>query len=252
MTFDLQRFVAIYVGYALPLGLLAWISRRMPATWPAPPDATLTKPRRDLLVAAAVVAAVFLLNVMYTSGHLLPHPQGALAGKLVFLLDLTIIWSPLAAALLWRRQGLSTCLLEPRGLPRKLAWAAALSAAGMVVTLLVEGRLGALAAIPAQLGKLDPIQAVQSLVLFLGVGFVLVRLAAAAGRWTAVLACSALYGLVKYPYYLSYYHMSALAASQIIAFSILVALVVLYVVLDRGDVLAVAILHFFMDWIQQL
>jgi hypothetical protein len=250
MSFSLERFLALYLAYVLPIGLLYVVSRRAPATWPAPPRIVLDRPGLDLVAAVAAAVAIFLLNVAFTAGHLLPPGQGEILGKVVFLANLAIIWSPLPLVLLWRRQGLDTCLCSLRGWPRKLAWALALSILGMAVFLAVERRVGSLSLALTALWTFDPIQAMQSLAQFLGVGFLLVRLAGVTGRAAAILVCSALYGLVKYPYYMSYYGMSFLTATGIIAFSILVGFAVVAIAFDRGDVLVMAVLHVFLDRIQ--
>jgi len=251
MQIDLLHFVAIYVAYAVPICLLLWVTRRAPATWPAPPRIVLDRPWLDFSAAIGAAVLILLLNTAYNTDRLLPLPKNPLLNHLVFLADLAIIWSPLALVLLVRRQGLETCLLSPRGLLRKLAWGVALSILGMAVFLVVLRRFGDLGLPLTLLWKFDPIQAVQSVIQFLGMGFLLVRLVGIAGRMTAVLVCGALYGLVKYPYYMGFYGMSFLTATGPIAFGVLVAFAVVYIILDRGDVLVMAILHLFVDLIQK-
>jgi hypothetical protein len=251
MKFSLERFIAVYLAYAVPICLLFWVSRKAPATWPAPPRLVLDRPKVDFFAAIGAAVLVFLLNIAYNSGHLLPRVENVQLGKLVFLADLAIIWSPLALVLLIRRQGLETCLLSPRGLLRKLAWGVALSVLGMAVFLVVLRRFDALGLPLTLLWKFDPIQAVQSLIQFLGMGFLLVRLVGIAGRAVAVLVCGALYGLVKYPYYMGHYGMSFVTATGPIAFGVLVAFAVVYIILDRGDVLVMAILHLYLDLVQK-
>lgn len=138
-----------------------------------------------------------------------------------------------------------------RGLGRKLAWGIAGSVLGMAAFLLAEGRPGDLGLSVTLLGQLNPVRAIQSLLQFVGIGFLLVRIGALAGRTTAVLICGALYGLVKYPYYMSAYGMSFAEASGVIAFSIVVAFAVIATVFDREDVLVIAILHIFLDLVQK-
>jgi hypothetical protein len=246
MQIDLLHFVAIYVAYAVPICLLLWVSRRVPATWPAPPRIVLDRPWLDFSAAIGAAVLILLLNTAYNTDRLLPLPKNLLLNHLVFLADLAIIWSPLALVLILRRQGLETCLLSLRGLPRKLVWAVGMSILGMAVFLVVERRFSALGLAVTLLWRFDPIQAIQSILQFLGMGFLLVRLAGVAGRTTAALLCGALYGLVKYPYLRGAYGMSLFSTAGIIAFSIVVALALVYVVFDRGDVLVLAILHLYL------
>lgn len=249
MNFDSGRFIAIYLGYAVPILLLYWVSRKMPRTWPAPPRIELARPWLDLLTAIGVVILIILLNVAYHK-NLLLSGRGLLPGQAAFLVDLAIIWSPLALALLWRRQGLETCLVSFTGFPLKIAWAVGLSVVGLAVFLCTEGRFTDLDLAVTSLWRFDPIQMIQSILQFLGIGYLLVRIVGVTGSKVAISACALLYGLVKYPYYMGTYGMSFPEASGIIFASILVAFVVVYIILDREDILVVAIIHVFLDLIQ--
>ena len=73
-----------------------------------------------------------------------------------------------------------------------------------------------------------------------------------AGRATGIGVCAVLYGLVKYPYYMGSYGMSFMEATGIIAFSILVAFAAVSIIHDRRDILVMAIVHVFMDLIQNV
>lgn len=250
MKFELGWFIAIYLAYTVPILLWYWGSRRLPATWPPPPRIEFPRPWLELLVALGAVVLIILLNIAYNAGLLLSG-RGLLGGKAAFLVDLAVIWSPLAAALVWRRQGLETCLLSLAGLPKKLAWAIVLSVLGMAVFLCLEGHFAKLGLAVTSLWKLDPVQMLQSLLQFVGVGFLLMRIIGVTGRKPAIFACGCLYGLVKYPYYMGALGMGFLQATGVIAASILVAFVVVSVILDRGDILVMAIVHIFLDLIQK-
>ncbi len=122
----------------------------------------------------------------------------------------------------------------------------------MAVYLLVRGRFSELGLIGTAFAGVDPIATIQSVIQFFGFGFLLVRIAAAAGRLWGILICGVLYGVVKYPLYMTQYGMSFAEATGMIAFSAAVACVVFYLTLDRQDLLVLAILHMFMDAIQNL
>lgn len=250
MDFNLGRFIAIFLGYAVPISLWYMVSRKVPRLWPESARIELDRPKLDLLAAVGAVILIILLNIVYNLGWL--FSSAGLLGPLAFPIDLVIIWSPIALVLLWRKQSLGTCLLSLRSLHWKLAWAVVGSVVGMAVFLLVEGRSGELPLAVTLLGKFDPIQMLQSVIQFFGVGFLLVRIVGVAGRAVGIGVCAALYGLVKYPYYMTTYGMSFLHATGIIAFSILVAVAVVYIILDRKDVLVMAIVHVFLDLIQNV
>ena len=250
MKFELGWFIAIYLAYTVPIVLWYWASRRLPATWPPPPRIESSRPWPDLLAAIGAVILIILLNIAYNAGLLLSG-RGLLGGQASFLVDLAIIWSPLALVLLWRRRGLETCLFSLAGVPKKIIWAVVLSVVGMAVFLCLEGRFAKLGLAVTSLWGFDPVQMLQSLLQFVGVGFLLVRIIGVTGRKVAIVSCGCLYGLVKYPYYMGALGMGFLQATGIIAASILVAFVVVSIILDRGDILVMAIVHVFLDLIQK-
>jgi hypothetical protein len=252
VKFDLVRFLAIFLGYFVPIVLWWVLSRRFPALWPQSPPVEPKRPKLDLVLAFAAVAAIILLNLAYNFDRLLPAGRAGWPSHLVFLANLAIIWSPIVVVLVWRRQGTETCLLSMRGLLYKVGWGLAGSLLGTAVYLLVEGRFGDLGLAVTMFAKFDPVQLLQSVIQFFGVGFLLQRIVAVWGRAVGIGICAALYGLVKYPYYLTTMGLGVLQATGIIAFSCAVAVFVVYIILDRRDVLVMAIVHVFLDLAQSL
>lgn len=252
MERDVQQLTAIFLGYGVPLLIWFAVTRLRPALWPDLPDPEPGRPVLDFALALGAMAAVFGLNILYNADLLFaPGPENW-ARDLVFLLNLLIIWSPVFAILIVRRQGPVTSLLPVRGLPIRLAWALAATVGGMAIYLLAEGRWVDLPLAVTTLWAVPPIKIVQSLIQFFGFAFVLVRLKTVAGRTIAVSTVSILYGVAKYPYYVAALGMSWPAATSLIVFNIVVAFVVIYVIMDRRDLLVPAILHVFMDRIQEL
>lgn len=252
MEFDLQRYLAVLLGYVVPIALWFVVSRRVPVVWPVQPEIELKRPKASLWTALAAVLLIILLNIAYNQDLLIPSNDAGWLGKLAFVANLAIIWSPLALALLWRREGLGTCLLSPRGLVWKVAWGLVGSVLGVAVFLLVLGRADELGLAVTLLGRFDPIKALQSFIQFFAVGYLLVRIVKVAGPIAGIGICAALYGLVKYPYYMGSYGMSFMQASGLIAFSIVVAFAVVAIIHDRRDVLVMAIIHVFLDLVQNV
>jgi hypothetical protein len=179
----------------------------------------------------------------------------ALAGparQWVLWLALAIIWSPVFLVLVLRRQGLETCFMSLRGVLVKLAWGAVASLIGVTAYLLVERQLGGLGRVAEAFRGVRLTSLLQGLLQFLGFGFLLVRLVAVLGRRWGSVVCGALYGLAKYPLYLTGYGMSFGTATAVIAFSALVAGLAIYLVTDSKDLLVPAIVHTLMDQAQQL
>lgn len=244
--------LAIFVAYAGSLVLWYLITRRYPRLWFPPPDLTFRRPGRELAFAGLAIVGVFLLNVAYNLGYGVPMPAVQPWRSLIFLLNLLLIWSPVAAVLVWRRQRLATALLSYQGGLRRIAWGLGGALAAMLIFDLVRFSEPRTLLVLAQFVTADPIVVVQSLIQFLGFGFILVRLVAFSGRWIGIGVCALLYGLAKYPYYVSHLGMGLDQASLLIGFNVVVAFVVIYMMHDRYDVVVPAIVHVFMDRIQEL
>ena len=255
MDFNLTQFLAVFLGYAVPLCLWFVLTRRMPGLWTEGDASALKLPRPWVELGWAFVALALIMgfNVLYNTTGLVPRPAAPALSWLrpwVFPLNLLIIWSPLFLLLWWRRQGLGSCLLSLRGGGKKLLWGIGGALLGMVVYLLVAARGGDMELVVSALWRWDGITALQSVIQFFGFGFLLVRLTAAAGQVAGILICASLYGLVKYPYYMNAYSMGFGEATIIILFSIVVGFLAFSMVYARRDVLVLAIIHVFLDLIQ--
>ncbi len=250
MEFSLGYFLAVFVGYAASIGVWFGVTKGFPRLWAPKEKILFARPKAELGWALLAAVLVALINVVYNLGWLFPLPEDTWLADLVFLVILAIIWSPVFITLAVRRQGLETCLFSLRGLFKKLIWGIAGSVVGMATYLLIRGRSGDLELVATALWSWDAVPAIQSVVQFFGVGFLLTRTVGATGRLYGILICGVLYGVVKYPLYLTHYGMSFGEATGMIAFSACVACAVIYMTLDRRDLLVPAIIHVFMDDIQ--
>ena len=249
MEYRLVDYAAVVAGYGASLGGWYVVTRARPAWWAAEAPARFERPRRELLWAFVAALGVIALNVAYHR-HALAWLQPRLGRSLAFAASLVIVWSPVLAALVLRRQGPETCLVSPRGLWKKVAWGVVASAAGVAAFLLVRQgdtttRLWQALTAPR------PLPLFQSLLQFFGFGFLLVRLGAVMGRGRASILCGLLYGLVKFPLYLGPYGLGWGPATALVAFSAAVAVAVVYLVYDRQDLVVPAIVHVLMDAVQR-
>jgi hypothetical protein len=251
MDYGFREYAGVLAGYATSLGGWFVLTRARPALWPPPDDLRFARPGRELQWAGLAALGVILLNFAYHAYAFAWVHALAGAGKAVaFVASLALIWSPVIATLAVRRQGPETCLVSPRGWPKKLAWGFVASAAGVAAFLLVhQGDVAA--RLTRVLTAPRPVPLFQSLLQFFGFGFLLVRLGAVLGRGRASLLCGALYGLVKYPLYLGPYGLSFVPATSLVVFSAAVAAAVVYLVHDRRDLVVPAIVHVFMDAVQR-
>jgi hypothetical protein len=251
MELTTNYFLAIALGYIGSLGFWFWATRARPALWPAPRKIYFRKPKTELAWALLAILFVILLTVLDNMRLLLPRQRGWI-GQLFFLGVLLIVWLPVVLVLALRRHDLGTCLFSLEGLGKKILWGLGASLVGICLFLLVRGRFDAFPYLLSGLwANSRLIVLIQSIVLMVGVGFLLTRIIAVAGRWKGIIFVGALYGLAKYPLYLMQYHMGFLQATAMIIFSGIIAAIIAYLVYDRQDVLVIAIVHFFMDEVQK-
>ncbi len=103
-----------------------------------PPLALSDHPYWDLLLTVAAAAGIFLLGGAYRAGWLLPTGSTSW-GRLAWIADNLIIYSPIAAVLLVRRQGPETVFLTPVRLPEKIALGLALGVVAVATYCLLRG-----------------------------------------------------------------------------------------------------------------
>lgn len=251
MEFVTSYFLAIALAYIGAIGVWFFVTRARPSLWPPIRSIHFAKPKTELLWAVVAIVFVLVLTVLDNMRLLLPRQRGWV-GSLMFLAVLIIVWLPVILVLLIRRQGLHTCLLSIEGLGMKILWGIGVSLLGMIIYLAVRGRFDAFPHLHWTVRPSRFVAFIQSVMLMAGVGFLLVRLVAATGKWMGIVIVGALYGLAKYPLYIMQYRMGFLQATMMIAFSAIIAMIITYIIYDRQDVLVISIFHYFLDEVQTL
>lgn len=250
MELTTRYFFAIALAYIGGIGLWFFVTRARPSLWPPTKDIYFQKPKTELAWALLAIVFVLLLTVLDNMRLLLPRQKGWV-GQLLFLGVLIIVWLPVIVVLLIRRQGLRTCLFSLEGLGKKTLWGVGAALLGMSIFLIVQGKFYAFPHLASGLWERSKLVVlVQSIMMMAGVGFLLTRIIAAAGKWVGIIIVGALYGLAKYPLYLMQYRMGFLHATVMIVFSSIIAMIIAYLVYDRQDVLVISIVHFFIDEVQ--
>ena len=185
-------FVPITVAYLAACGGWLLLARLLPGLrlWPPPEQeaqARSSRPWLDLGVALLAAAAVLALGQAYNAGWLLPSGEG-IASYVSFNVNTLLIFSPLFAVMLLRRQGPDSVYLSARALPQKLAAGAALALVGLAVFLGLRGELDRAPAVLA--GTVAPRSLEHAIPVFLegvAVAFLFVRLRWALGAPAALL-----------------------------------------------------------------
>ena len=119
MEVSLNFEIAVYLSWILGVGLFLLVIQFLPARWHALEAIRLERPGREVLWALAAV--VLLVGISVATDNLFGtwtrHPS---FGRLVYFGQLLLVYSPIFALLLWRRQGLKTCFLRFDKLPVKI------------------------------------------------------------------------------------------------------------------------------------
>src|SRR5215212_2771638 len=125
---------------------------RFPSLSPQPETQPIRRPGRELVYALGAVVLLFVMSQL-TDAWFATWKKIPGTGRLVWLAQLLIVYSPIAALLLWRQQGLETCLLRGQKLSYKLLLGLFLGVLASLVFLGVRGTLTDYSRYLATLGK---------------------------------------------------------------------------------------------------
>jgi hypothetical protein len=243
----LSHHAALLVGYLL--ALLTWdrIARRQPNLWPASGPVSFAHPWRELGYCALGIIAVIGVGQLYTRHWLLPAHDAA--GQVVEALNQLLIFSPLLAVPLIRRQGWGSAWL-----PMNRVWARVL--VGIILSLIAtlvftSVRTGAAPWVdvirqvyhPKNLGNL-----VQVLCEDIAIAIVFVRMRSAIGLTRSIIVVAVLFAAAHIPAMLS----TGADLNEILnlVMDAGLGIVVLYFLQRGGDIWWFWLLHFAMDMMQ--
>ncbi len=238
---------AVYSAWLLSLALLLLAIRLKPAWWPPLELVAFTSNRKEALLALAAVPLVVGISVA-TDQLLRPWKRQPVWGDVVYLLQILLVYTPLFALLLWRKQGLRTCFLSVEKLASKVALGVILSLAASALFLLVRGQISEFGLFLSTLGRGGPVAMFQTFMEGFGVGFLLYRLGAWIGiRWAALIA-AILFMAAHIPNYTSgTYHLPLPTAVLMAAAHAGVAAFILFGVWKSQDIVVLGFLHWFIN-----
>ncbi len=204
------------------------------------------RPRLDLILTLAAGAGILALGAAYRQGWLLPTGGGWI-GRVAWMVDNLIIFSPIAAVLLLRRQGLNTLFLSGTRLPEKIGLGLALGVVGLALysalrgeTDLITSRLTAAVA---------PDKLVDFLPVFLegvAVAFAFVRFRWLVGACAAVVVPVAVFAAAHIPGQIANDRTLVHMAIFLVFNSVLAGAIFLTVARSR-DVVWIGMVHYLMD-----
>lgn len=235
-------FIPVAAAYGAALIGWWWIASRWPQVWPAEADAETRRPWLDLGVCVAVMLAILGMGQLYRVDWLLPK-----RGLWNYTINQALIYAPLFAALLARRQSGSTVWLTRHNLGRKVGIGLALGFLAVVVFLALRGDLGQLpdevarAVTPNSLAHFFPV-----FMEGVAVAFIFIRLRWAVGALWATVGPALLFAAAHVPRGIE----SGSTFAEIAAFFVfntLIVIVILQVLRRSRDVIWLGLVHFLMD-----
>lgn len=243
----LSHHWSLLIGYAL--ALLVWdrIAHRKKSLWPASEPPVFRQPWLELALFGLALLMVLGIGQLYVRHWLLPA-RGAVA-QVIEALNQIIIFSPVLALPLVRRQGLASAWLPRDHVWIRLAVGIVLSlAATLVFTSVRTGSAPWVEVLkdvyhPKNFGNL-----VQVLCEDIAMAILFVRMRAAVGLWKSIFAVAGLFAAAHIPAMLS----GPVSAGDIagLAADAGLAVVVLYFLQRSADILWFWWVHFAMDMMQ--
>jgi hypothetical protein len=239
--------LAVYAAWLSSLLVFMLVLYRVPSLAPQPHTEQLRRPGRELLYALGAVALLFALSqltdIWFASWKKIPG-----TGRLVLFLHRLIFYTPIAAVLVWRKQGLDTCLLRREKLPWKLLLGLALGVLASVVFVAVRGKIADYPHYLATLGKGGPVAMLQTFLEGLALGFLVYRVTAWIGiRWAAVLV-AALFMAAHIPVYIGQSVGFSLAVGIAMAAAHAgISVAVLLAMWKSQDIVVIFFLHWFIN-----
>jgi membrane protease YdiL (CAAX protease family) len=211
-----------------------------------PPLERSDRPVVDFVLVLAAAGGILLLGSVYRHGWLLPSSGEAL-GRLFWIVDNAIIYSPIAVVLFARRQGPQTIYLSRHRLPEKIALGLGLGVLAVTIYLALRGEL---AQLPACLtAAVEPGKLVNFVPIFLegvAIAFAYVRLRWLVGMAAALAIPSILFAVAHIPGQVA--DESTLSTiGAFFVFNSMLCAAILWTVQRSRDVIWIGLAHYLMD-----
>lgn len=211
-----------------------------------PPLEESNHPYWDLLLTLVAGAGILLLGAAYRAGWLFPTGGTAL-GRVGWLVDNGIIYSPIVAVLAVRRQSSHTLFLSATRLPEKILLGLLL---GVVAITIYSGMRGELREVPGYLASaVDSDKLVDFVPVFLegvALAFAFVRLRWAVGMAAAIAIPSLLFAVAHVPGAIESGRGTAHVAVFFV-FNTTLPAAILWTIGRSRDVIWIGLAHYLMD-----
>ena len=247
MEVSLNFEIAVYLSWILGIGFFLLVIRLQPARWHALEPIRLERPGREVLWALAAVVLLVGISVA-TDNFLRPWKRDPSFGRLVYFGQLLLVYSPIFAMLLWRRQGLKTCFLRVDKLPVKILLGLGVALVASFIFLLVRGRAGAFPEFLTTLGKGGVVAMLQTFMEGFAIGFLLYRVGAWIGIGWSSIVVAFLFMAAHIPNYTSGTFQLSLPVALLAALAHAgIAVLVMVGVWKSQDIIVVGVLHWFIN-----
>ena len=229
------------------VGLFLLVIQFLPARWHALEPIRLERPGREVLWALA--ATVLLVGISVATDNLLsPWKRHPSFGRFVYFGQLLLVYSPIFAMLLWRRQDLKTCFLRFDKLPVKILLGLGVALTASFVFLLVRGRAGAFPEFLTTLGKGGVVAMFQTFMEGFAIGFLLYRFVAWIGIGWSSGVVAFLFMAAHIPNYMSgAFHLSLPVALLAALAHAGIAVLVMAGMWKSQDIIVIGVLHWFIN-----
>jgi len=248
---DPQTASAIFflpVAAAYLAACAGWLiyDRQLRRTVAEPPLPASDRPVLDFLLTLAAAAGILLWGSVYRHGWLLPTGPTAV-GRVAWMVDNLIIFSPIAAVLWMRRQGTETIFLSAHRWLEKILLGLGLGVISVSIYLALRGEQSELPQVLA--ASVAPDKLVDFLPVFLegvAVAFGFVRFRWLVGMIPALVVPSAVFAAAHIPGQLA----DERTMATIVAFFLFntsLAAAILWTVQRSRDVIWLGMVHYLMD-----
>lgn len=239
-------FVPVAVAYALACGGWLWYDKLRGLRALEPTLDQSNRPVLDFALALAAAGAILALGSAFRRDWLLPGGDSSL-GRLFWIVDNAIIYSPMAIVLVARRQGLSSLFLSRSRLAEKSLLGLGLGVVAVGIYLAMRGELAQFAACLSAAVAVDKLVNFPAIFLEgVAVAFGFVRLRWLVGNVWALLIPCALFAAAHIPSAMENQR-TLFEIAAFFVFNTSLAAAIFWTVQRSRDVVWIGLVHYLMD-----
>jgi len=242
-----SHYAALFLAYAAALAGWHAACRSLPHLWPKDPNPTFDRPWLEVLWVLAAGLAVVAIGQAYTAGIRLPAdgPLGPLAESI----NQAVIFSPIVALLIIRKQSPETAWIKRDAVPYRIALGLLLALVAMFVFTLARDGAWPIGSVVPRVYSYDNFpHLVQVFFEDMAIAMLVVRFRAATSAAVTIVAAALLFPVAHLP--------TILAESQLwteylyLIGDFALGLAVIAVALRARDIYWLWMVHFAMDMMQ--